>query len=219
MRQKCEFKVLEFRAKQAGMWRQDVSDIIALTERKMDSYLIVNTIQLGMVLTLFTEGRLEAGTPQWLLRFYMLCLGSSFMYLLMSVWLAMHASVVAQTSGTRLLTQFVRLPIPTWQHIDRMRTYAASFENVSPTSMVRIPFLTEAPQAPKSTWNKTGAAHWASPPPGADLTGVPGAASKVTSKDMEVPSQKAFAGAQSSSAGGSGLSDGQMGSLDDEGHY
>jgi len=134
----------------------------------MDSYLIVNTIQLGMVLTLFTEGRLEAGTPQWLLRFYMLTLGSAFMYLILSVWLAMHASVVAQTSSTRLRTQFVRLPIPTWQYIDKMRTYAASFENLGST-MVRIPFLSTAPEAAKSTWNKKGAGAWASAPPGEHL--------------------------------------------------
>merc|ERR1719230_2309796 len=154
MRQKCEFKVLEFRAKQAGMWREDVRDLIGMTENRMDRYLIMTTIQLGMVLGMFTEGRLEAGTPQWLLRFYMMSLGSAFLFLLMSVWLAMHASVVAQTSGTRLLTQFVRLPIPTWKHINKMRTYAASFETLG-SNMLRIPFI-KSPDAPQSTWNKTG---------------------------------------------------------------
>lgn len=164
MRQRCEFKVLDFRAKQAGMWREDIRDLIGMTENRMNRYLIMTTIQLGMVLGMFTEGRLEAGTPQWLLRFYMLSLGSSFMYLLMSVWLAMHASVLAQTSGTRLLTQFVRLPIPTWQHIDKMRTYGASFETLG-ANMVRVPFV-NSPDPAKSTWNKTGVTAWASAPPG-----------------------------------------------------
>jgi lysyl-tRNA synthetase class II len=37
MRQKTEFKILEFRAAQAGQWREDIHDLIGLTERKMDN--------------------------------------------------------------------------------------------------------------------------------------------------------------------------------------
>mmetsp|Transcript_13505 Transcript_13505/g.28132 ORF Transcript_13505/g.28132 Transcript_13505/m.28132 type:complete len:1165 (+) Transcript_13505:2-3496(+) len=140
MRQATEFKILEFRKAQAELWRDDIRDIIGLTEKKMDSYLIVNTLQLAATLGLFSEGRLEPGTPPWLLHFYMLTLGASFMYLLMSVWLAMHASVVAQCSSVRLLTQFVRLPVPTWHQLEDMRTYAQSTEDLSAGQLLRVPF-------------------------------------------------------------------------------
>lgn len=140
MRQKNEFKVLEFRNVQAQLWREDIRDIIGLTEKKMDSYLIVSVLQLDACIGLFTEGRLEPGTPPWLLHFYMMTLGAAFMYLLMSVWFAMHASVVAQCSSVRLLTQFVRLPVPTWEELEQMRTYAASFESVHPAHWLRVPF-------------------------------------------------------------------------------
>ncbi|CAE8594688.1 unnamed protein product [Polarella glacialis] len=143
-RQETELAILEWRSAQAELWRDDVRDIIGLTEKKMESYLIVSTLQLGMCLGLLTEGRLEPGTPPWLLHFYMLTLGAAFMYLLMSVWMAMHASIVAQSSSVRILTQFVRLPVPTWETLQEMRTFASSFENLGSGNMVRVPFTNHA---------------------------------------------------------------------------
>jgi len=149
MRQEQELQILEYRNKQAEQWREDVRDLIGLTEKKMDLYTVPTTIQLGMCVVLFSEGRLEPGTPQWLLRMYMLSLGGAFMYLLMAVWLAMHASVVAQSSSTRLLTQLVRLPVPSWDQIEAVRTYAASYENLGVRHMLRVPFL-QRPDVPGS---------------------------------------------------------------------
>lgn len=147
-RQEMEFKVLEWRATQAELWRDDVREVIGLTERKMDTYLIVNTLQLGMCVGLFSEGRLEPGTPPWLLHLYMLTLSAAFMYLLMSVWLAMHASIVASCSSVRLLTQFVRLPIPTWHQLEEMRTYAQTVEALEPQQLLRVPFMGRRNSAP-----------------------------------------------------------------------
>jgi len=139
-RQEFEFKVLEWRRAQAEMWRDDVRDVIGLTDKKMDTYLVVSTLQLGMCVVLFAEGRLEPGTPPWLLHLYMLTLGAAFMYLLMAVWSAMHASVVASCSSVRLLTQFVRLPVPTWEQLEDMRTYAQSMEQLEVSKLLRVPF-------------------------------------------------------------------------------
>mmetsp|Transcript_25442 Transcript_25442/g.64694 ORF Transcript_25442/g.64694 Transcript_25442/m.64694 type:complete len:1136 (-) Transcript_25442:188-3595(-) len=150
MRAENEYKILEWRSTQAELWRDDIRDIIGLTEKKMDSYLIVATLQLGMSVGLFTEGRLEPGTPPWLMHFYMLTLGAAFMYLLMAVWLAMHASIVATCSSVRLLTQFVRLPVPTWDQVESMRTYASSYETLEAGHMLRVPF-TGKPVKPSGT--------------------------------------------------------------------
>lgn len=62
------------------------------------------------------------------------------MYLLMSVWLALHASILAQCSSVRLLTQFVRLPVPTWDQLENMRTYAQSVEGLGAAHLLRVPF-------------------------------------------------------------------------------
>jgi len=150
MRAENEYKILEWRSTQAELWRDDIRDIIGLTEKKMDNYLIVATLQLGMSVALFTEGRLEPGTPPWLLHFYMLTLGAAFMYLLMAVWFAMHASIVATCSSVRLLTQFVRLPVPTWEQIEGMRTYASTYETLEAGHMLRVPF-TGKPVPPSGT--------------------------------------------------------------------
>jgi len=144
MRQKTEFQILGYRNVQADLWREDVRALISLTERKMDSYLIVNSLQLGMCVMLFAEGRLDPGTPAWVLHIYMLALGAAFLYLLMSVWLAMHASIVAQVSGVRLLTQHVRLPVPSIEQLAAMRTYAISYETLDVKSMMRVPFISKA---------------------------------------------------------------------------
>mmetsp|Transcript_62890 Transcript_62890/g.205325 ORF Transcript_62890/g.205325 Transcript_62890/m.205325 type:complete len:940 (-) Transcript_62890:417-3236(-) len=161
MRQKNEFKVLEFRNAQSQLWREDIRDIISLTEKKMDAYLIISVLQLDACLGLFTEGRLEPGTPPWLLQFYMMSLSAAFMYLLMSAWFAMHASVVAQCSSVRLLTQFVRLPVPTWQELEGMRTYASSYEGINAAHWMRVPFTRSL--APRTTGPPESAAASSAP--------------------------------------------------------
>eukprot|EP00928_Gymnodinium_smaydae_P052688 TRINITY_DN3680_c0_g1_i1.p1 TRINITY_DN3680_c0_g1~~TRINITY_DN3680_c0_g1_i1.p1 ORF type:complete len:1109 (+),score=248.65 TRINITY_DN3680_c0_g1_i1:119-3445(+) len=169
MRQEQELKILEWRKEQAALWREDIRDIIGLTEKKMDSYLIISVLQVEMCVALFTEGRLEPGTPPWLLHFYMLTLGAAFMYLLMSTWLCMHASVVASCSSARLLTQFVRLPIPTWEQLQEMRTFGDTFENKRVGEMLRVPFTGDV-SAPLDAARDREA-------PGSPATSVPGSPS------------------------------------------
>mmetsp|Transcript_142855 Transcript_142855/g.247569 ORF Transcript_142855/g.247569 Transcript_142855/m.247569 type:complete len:903 (-) Transcript_142855:147-2855(-) len=140
MRQETEYTIMEFRMKQAELWRDDVRDIIGLTSVKMDTYLIVNAVQLGFCVMAFCEGRLAAGTPTWLIGCHTLSLAGAFTYLLMSVWLAMHATVAAKSYETRLLTQLVRLPVPSWAQLEGARTYGSAFEKVEPRQMFRIPF-------------------------------------------------------------------------------
>eukprot|EP00928_Gymnodinium_smaydae_P008851 TRINITY_DN13253_c0_g1_i2.p1 TRINITY_DN13253_c0_g1~~TRINITY_DN13253_c0_g1_i2.p1 ORF type:complete len:953 (-),score=162.52 TRINITY_DN13253_c0_g1_i2:190-3048(-) len=141
MRQETEYQIMDFRIQQAELWREDVRDIIGLTAVKMDTYLILNTVQLGFCVMAFCEGRLATGTPTWLLGCHTLSLAGAFMYLLMSIWLAMHASVTAKSYEVRLLTQYVRLPMPTWSQLEGARTYGSAFEKVNAKQMFRVPFL------------------------------------------------------------------------------
>eukprot|EP00927_Polykrikos_kofoidii_P072247 TRINITY_DN6838_c0_g1_i2.p1 TRINITY_DN6838_c0_g1~~TRINITY_DN6838_c0_g1_i2.p1 ORF type:complete len:1037 (+),score=170.65 TRINITY_DN6838_c0_g1_i2:91-3201(+) len=141
MRQETEHSIMEFRIMQAELWREDVRDIIGLTSVKMDTYLVVNAVQLGFCVMAFCEGRLAVGTPTWLIGCHTLSIAGSFMYLLMSVWLAMHASVTAKSYEVRLLTQHVRLPMPTWAQLEGARTYSSAFEKLQAKQMFRVPFL------------------------------------------------------------------------------
>jgi len=141
MRQETEYQIMDFRIKQAELWREDVRDIIGLTSVKMDTYLIVNAVQLGFTVMAFCEGRLASGTPTWLVGCHTLSLAGAFMYLLMSVWFSMHASITAKSYETRLLTQLVRLPVPSWAQLESARTYASTFEKTQSKQMLRVPFV------------------------------------------------------------------------------
>ncbi|CAK9002553.1 unnamed protein product [Durusdinium trenchii] len=142
MRQETEYQIMDFRIKQAELWREDVRDIIGLTSVKMDTYLIVNAVQLGFTVMAFCEGRLASGTPTWLVGCHTLSLAGAFMYLLMSVWFSMHASITAKSYETRLLTQLVRLPVPSWTQLEGARTYGSTFEKTNTKQMFRVPFVT-----------------------------------------------------------------------------
>lgn len=141
MRQETEYQIMDFRIKQAELWREDVRDIIGLTSVKMDTYLIVNAVQLGFTVMAFCEGRLASGTPTWLVGCHTLSLAGAFMYLLMSVWFSMHASITAKSYETRLLTQLVRLPVPSWTQLEGARTYGSTFEKTKTNQMFRVPFV------------------------------------------------------------------------------
>eukprot|EP00427_Karlodinium_veneficum_P008125 CAMPEP_0169095704 /NCGR_PEP_ID=MMETSP1015-20121227/18612_1 /TAXON_ID=342587 /ORGANISM="Karlodinium micrum, Strain CCMP2283" /LENGTH=889 /DNA_ID=CAMNT_0009156429 /DNA_START=51 /DNA_END=2717 /DNA_ORIENTATION=- len=141
MRMETEFQIMEFRIERARLFRDDVRDIVGLTSVKMDTYLIINAVQLGFCVMMFCEGRLSAGTPNWLIGAHTLALAGAFTYLLMSVWLSMHAMVAARSYEVRLLTQLVRLPVPSWAQLEGARTYASTFEKLEARQMFRVPFV------------------------------------------------------------------------------
>lgn len=140
MRLETEYAIMEFKIKRAELFRDDVRDIIGLTSVKMDTYLVVNAVMLGFCVMMFCEGRLNAETPPWLVGCHTLALAGAFTYLLMSVWLSMHAVVAAKSYEVRLLTQLVRLPVPSWAQIEGARTYGSAFEKLESRQMFRVPF-------------------------------------------------------------------------------
>mmetsp|Transcript_34076 Transcript_34076/g.105983 ORF Transcript_34076/g.105983 Transcript_34076/m.105983 type:complete len:958 (-) Transcript_34076:37-2910(-) len=136
---KQEYQGQEMKVRQFELYREDVRDLVGLTVRKMENYLIVNTLQLGFCFTLFTEGRPKPGTPQWLVCLYAICNSGAFMYYLLSMWLAMHASISAHAFGVRLLTQFVRLPVPGATQLDMARALSQDYEGMNLQAIFRIP--------------------------------------------------------------------------------
>lgn len=140
-REETEYNIMDFRIEQANLWREDVRDIIELAGVKMDSYMMISTVELGMVTMLFVEGRFDHEAPNWLLGGYMLSLAGAFMYLLISIWFSLQTSVAAKSYNVRLMTQLVRLPVPTWSQVEAARTYGSAFEQIGPQQMFRVPFL------------------------------------------------------------------------------
>eukprot|EP00927_Polykrikos_kofoidii_P002189 TRINITY_DN10858_c0_g1_i1.p1 TRINITY_DN10858_c0_g1~~TRINITY_DN10858_c0_g1_i1.p1 ORF type:complete len:982 (+),score=105.44 TRINITY_DN10858_c0_g1_i1:71-2947(+) len=140
-RMKAAYQMQEMRIKQFELYREDVRELISLSVGKMESYLIVNTLQLGFVVTLLVEGRLKNDADtEWFTFLIVLCAAGAFVYYVLSIWLAIHASIAAHSFGVRLLTQFVRLPVPSKKQIHRAATMSDQYEAENPSTLFRIPF-------------------------------------------------------------------------------
>jgi hypothetical protein len=133
------YQIQKMRVSQVKLYREDLRELFALTIRKMDTYLIFNALLLLFTGGLFYEGRLPQGTPAWLLWLWTMSLGSAFLFLSLSIWFAIHASITAQTFQVRLLTQWLRLPIPSAEDIHAVSGAATDFEQGRPGTMLRVP--------------------------------------------------------------------------------
>jgi len=147
LRRRKAFKVMEFKIAQAKLWREDIRDLCSLTEYKMHVYLLVNVLLLGHTIVLWCQGKLPHKTPDWLMAGYAIATAGAGMFLLLSIWMAMHAAVSAQSYEARLLTQLVRLPIPSWNEVEACRTYGSEFEKLEAKQMFRVPFVMGAQES------------------------------------------------------------------------
>lgn len=131
---------IKMQVERFSLFRQDIRDLVELTVSKMDLYHMVGALFLRMMVIYYTEGFFEAAAPPFLLVFYYFSVACAFIYLILAVWLAMHASISSHSYGTRLLTRFVRLPIPGSAQLDVLNARLADFERQG-VSALRVPFL------------------------------------------------------------------------------
>jgi len=143
MQQLKLYHTQKMRISQVRLFREDIHDLFQLTIRKMDHYLIINVLMLLFAGGFFYEGRVPPGSPAWLLWVWTMAIGSTLVFLTLSVWLAIHASITAQTFAVRLLTQWLRLPIPGLRPIHAAAVSAAKFEKTRGQDMLRIPIVSQ----------------------------------------------------------------------------
>ncbi|CAE7806411.1 FCPF [Symbiodinium sp. CCMP2592] len=126
-----------------NLFREDIRDLVEMTTSKMNLYHLVGALFIKMICIYFCEGFFEEGLPPFLLCYYYMSQGSSVVYLIMAVWLSMHASVTSHSYATRVLTRFIRLPIPGSSQLNVLNARFADFERQG-RQMLRIPFLNKA---------------------------------------------------------------------------
>eukprot|EP00397_Hematodinium_sp_SG-2012_P003654 GEMP01003662.1.p1 GENE.GEMP01003662.1~~GEMP01003662.1.p1 ORF type:complete len:949 (+),score=202.09 GEMP01003662.1:188-3034(+) len=132
---------------EAGLHREDIRDLVGLTVSKMDTYLLMSTLLVGLELSMFLEGKVPAAAPHWLSDVYLLSLFGSIFYLLISIVLAVNASNIAQSYTTLLLTHILRLPVGEFvdsAERDKNTISCEAFEH-TPEHIFRVP-LKEAVQ-------------------------------------------------------------------------
>eukprot|EP00931_Biecheleriopsis_adriatica_P076169 TRINITY_DN49904_c0_g1_i1.p1 TRINITY_DN49904_c0_g1~~TRINITY_DN49904_c0_g1_i1.p1 ORF type:complete len:1178 (+),score=234.49 TRINITY_DN49904_c0_g1_i1:92-3535(+) len=131
---------LEMQVKRFELFREDVRDLVELTVDRMDVYHLVGALFLEFCIVLFCEGRVQASAPPFLLSLFLLSNACAFIYLLLAVWLSMHASIASHSFGVRLLTRFVRLPIPSMKQITNLRSTLKDYERQGIANLLRLPF-------------------------------------------------------------------------------
>ena len=144
LRQRDLYQRQKMRIKQVDLYRDDIRDLFDLTVGKMDKYIIVCLVMLAITMELFFKGRNPIGTPSWLFWCWSICTAGAMLYLLMSIWLALHASISAQTFSVRCLTQWLRLPIPSPEEIAKGAAHFEEFEESGTESLLRVPVLGKA---------------------------------------------------------------------------
>ncbi|CAJ1396432.1 unnamed protein product [Effrenium voratum] len=135
---------LEMQVKRFELFREDVRDLVELTVGRMDVYHLVGALFLEFCVTFFCEGRVQANAPPFILALFLLSNACAFVYLLLAVWLSMHASIASHSFGVRLLTRFVRLPIPSPSQISCLSRRLADFERQGLENVLRLPVLHES---------------------------------------------------------------------------
>lgn len=139
LNQERVYQTQKMRVAQVKLYRDDLRVLFDLTIRKMDSYLVFNALLLLFTGGLFYEGRLPLGSPAWILWLWTMSVGSAFFFLSLSIWLAIHASITAQTFQVRLLTEWLRLPIPSAEDIHAVSGAVTDFEKTRARDMLRVP--------------------------------------------------------------------------------
>lgn len=129
---------------QAEMFRDDIRDLVAASVTKQSNYVLMATLILGITADAFKDFPVPEGSAEFLQSVLLLCLGTSLLYLVMSVLCALSATVLATNCQRDLLTTFVRLPVDEFVAENEAAASAESveaFEHQSWSRQFRIPYL------------------------------------------------------------------------------
>jgi len=131
LRMERDYQIQDMTIEQFALYREDVRDLVELTVGKMDLYLIAAALLVDRTIVMICK-QSEAfppKAPDWAITLNAMSLSSGVFYLLLTLWLAMYASIAAQSFGTRLLTQFVRLPFATPEQLNKLLPEASNYES------------------------------------------------------------------------------------------
>ena len=70
------------RVRQVLLYREDLKDLFELTIGKMDSYMMVNVLLLGITAEMYYKGRAPLDVPGWLFWSWGISLAGAFFFLL-----------------------------------------------------------------------------------------------------------------------------------------
>jgi len=138
-----------FAIEQAKQYREDIRNFTEIAVAKGEIFSMLGVVFCVLNIQLIMAGRLGVhgpAPPMWLLGIYWANSTGAMMFLVVYIWLSMHASARAQAGGAHMLTRNVRLPIPSPKQLDKARRTGNSFEKQRVTDVFRVPFVAPAPK-------------------------------------------------------------------------
>lgn len=116
---------------------------IRLSLSTKDNYILTNSLQVALLMSILGEGTLlpSGNVPLFTAWAFTITFGSAIVLLLLSTWLAIHASITAHSCGLSLLLQSRQVrDIPTGTEIDETRFKLQDFEERRLDEQLRVPF-------------------------------------------------------------------------------
>mmetsp|Transcript_22424 Transcript_22424/g.49127 ORF Transcript_22424/g.49127 Transcript_22424/m.49127 type:complete len:876 (+) Transcript_22424:90-2717(+) len=129
---------------QAGMFRQDITDLASVSMAKLKVYGPIYGIVITVCVTVFVEGRSGLkfpGPPVFISQIYLQCLAIGMSFMALATWLLFHAAMRAQVACVQLRTRMVRLPVPTQKQLDGSRKFLSTYEEQGLYDIFRVPFV------------------------------------------------------------------------------
>eukprot|EP00929_Paragymnodinium_shiwhaense_P003301 TRINITY_DN10375_c0_g1_i1.p1 TRINITY_DN10375_c0_g1~~TRINITY_DN10375_c0_g1_i1.p1 ORF type:complete len:860 (-),score=180.28 TRINITY_DN10375_c0_g1_i1:238-2817(-) len=111
---------IDYKLERQKLHREDIRDLVELTTARMDIYHIVGTLLLAFCMGWYTENDVWA-LPVWFTDLFLITNFAAVGYLILCVWLAMYAAIASRSIGTRLLTSYARLSLPTKEQLDNIK--------------------------------------------------------------------------------------------------
>mmetsp|Transcript_75572 Transcript_75572/g.118137 ORF Transcript_75572/g.118137 Transcript_75572/m.118137 type:complete len:881 (-) Transcript_75572:117-2759(-) len=129
---------------QTSQFREDIEDLCEQTSARTDNFHIIGVMALTIATAFACPGRLGLHTPpppSWLMGLFHLNTAGAYLWLFLTMWLAMHASLRADSAAVHMLTRMVRVPVPSQKQLDRARKLFHSWEFQPASELFRIPFF------------------------------------------------------------------------------
>mmetsp|Transcript_23774 Transcript_23774/g.67660 ORF Transcript_23774/g.67660 Transcript_23774/m.67660 type:complete len:818 (+) Transcript_23774:111-2564(+) len=136
---------------QMSQYKADIEQMTELTVARQDCYHGIAAMGLTILTAIYCPGRVGLHTPPppgWLMGLAFVNIAGCYLFLGLTLWLAMHASMRADTASTHMLTRFVRLPIPNQGMMDKARKFLSSFEEQPLKEVFRVPFTRHSKAGP-----------------------------------------------------------------------
>lgn len=115
LRQQFEYQCDNMQVATHEMSRNEVRDRSQAAITKLSNYILVTTLILALAAEILVEGQIPADSADFILNAYMLCLGTSVLYLVLSVLFGIVAINQIYEDSAQLLA--VKIP-PAWEQID-----------------------------------------------------------------------------------------------------